>query len=244
MAFDLKSLRRGKSADPPRVVVYGEHKIGKSTFAASAPNPVFICTEDGLGAIDTTSFPLAQSYGDVLSAITTLYEEPHDFQTVVVDSLDWLEPMIWRYVAEQHGKDDIEAFGYGKGYVYAADVFREFLAGLNALRDRGMTVICLAHCEIKTVNDPTAESYDRFQIKLDKRASAVVQEWADVIGFAAEKIVIRKEDAGFGKKIKRGMGTGERLLHVTPSPAYVAGNRYGMDDIPLNWSSFVDAMSN
>jgi hypothetical protein len=30
---------------PPRIIVYGEHKIGKSTFATSAPNPIVIRTE-------------------------------------------------------------------------------------------------------------------------------------------------------------------------------------------------------
>ena len=40
MAFDLSSITRGKRLRAPKIVVYGPPKIGKSTFAASAPNAV------------------------------------------------------------------------------------------------------------------------------------------------------------------------------------------------------------
>lgn len=245
MAFDLSSLQRGKSNKPPRVVVYGEHGIGKSTFASGAPNPVFIQTEDGLANIDTTKFPLAHSYSDVLDALRSLHEESHDFETLVIDSADWLEALIWKHVAQKHDKADIEAFGYGKGYTYAADEFRSLFLGLDALRDdRGMAVILTAHCEVKRHDDPTSEPYDRWQIKLHRHAAGVIQEWADVVGFAAEPVIVRKEDVGFQKKVRRGVSRGERLLHVSPNPAFAAKNRFAMpDSVPLDWGAFVQAMS-
>lgn len=242
MAFDLKSLRRGKSAEPPRVVVYGEHGIGKSTFAASAPSPVFVCTEDGLGNIDTTSFPIAASYQDVLDAISTLYNESHDFQTVCLDSLDWLETLIVKHVESKHTEKEL---AYGKGAVLVADIFRELLAGFNALRlERGMAVILTAHCQVKRFDDPANDPYDRYSLKLSKHAGAVVQEWADVVGFASDEVAIRKTDVGFNKETRRAVAKGERKLFVSRTPAYDAKNRYGMpDSIPLDWTAFVAAMT-
>ena len=61
MAISLKSLRKTGVARPPRIVLYGTHGIGKSTFAAQAPNPVFIPTEEGLDAINATAFPVCLS---------------------------------------------------------------------------------------------------------------------------------------------------------------------------------------
>jgi hypothetical protein len=245
MAFDLSSLRRGKSVEPPRVVVYGEHGVGKSTFAASAPAPVFICTEDGIGNVDTTSFPLCSSYQDVLDAIGTLYSESHNFETVVLDSLDWLEKLVWKQVALNHEKTNIEQLGYGKGYVFAADLFREILAGLNALRlEKNMAVVLTAHSQVKRHDSPISEPFDRFAIKLHKDAAGVVLEWADVVGFAAEPVVIRSVQVGSEKKVRRGVGRGERMLHVVPSPAYAAKNRFDItQDIPLDWSALVAAMT-
>ena len=245
MAFDLSSIQRGKSAAPPRVVIYGDHGLGKSTFAAGAPSPIFICTEDGLGNIDTASFPLCKTYDDVLGCIGTLYQEEHDFRTVVLDSLDWLESLIWTHVAKAHDHDEIEDFGYGKGYTYAADELRSCLDGLNALRtERGMAVILTAHCSVKRFDDPTAEPYDRYVLKLHKHAAAIVQEWADVVAFAQMKVAVRKEDVGFNKKVARALETKERVLHTEKRPAFDAKNRFSLpSELPLSWSAFADALS-
>lgn len=245
MAFSLSSIQRSRSNRPPRVVVYGPHKIGKSTFAASAPKPIVIQTEEGLDGLDVPAFPLAKSFNDVLAAIGSLYSEDHDFQTVVIDSLDWLEPLIWKHTAEAHGKEDLEAFGYGKGYLYAADTWRLFLDGLNALRnERGMAVICLAHHQIKRFDSPDSDPYDRYQIKLHDRASAIVQEWADVIGFANYEVLTTKTEVGFNQKVTRGIGTGRRMLHLVEQPAYQAGNRYGLPSaVDLTWPAFISAFA-
>ena len=91
----LESITRGRESKPPRLLVYGQEGTGKSTFAAGAPSPVFVQTEDGLGEIDTAKFPLAKKFEEVTDALTALRDEPHDFQTVVVDSADWLERLVW-----------------------------------------------------------------------------------------------------------------------------------------------------
>ena len=224
MAISLKSLKKESQMAAPRMVVYGPQKIGKSTFAATAPDGVFIQTEDGLSGIETTHFPLAKSYSEVIDAITSLYSEDHEFKTVVVDSLDWLEPLIWKHTAQQHGKDEIEDFGYGKGYVLAATYWQEFLAGLNALRtEKNMAVILLAHHEIKRFDAPDTDPYDRYQIKLHKTAAALVQEWADVIGFANYKVMTTKTEVGFDKKVTRAIGTGERLIAPGRTPRFCCG---------------------
>jgi hypothetical protein len=139
MAISLTSLRRGGDARPPRILVYGVAGVGKTQFAADAPDSVFLQIEDGLGGIEASTFGLLRSFGQVMEALGCLYTEEHAFRTVVLDSLDWLEPLIWKHTAQAHGHKDIEAFGYGKGYLAALDTWRAFLDGVNALRDeRGM----------------------------------------------------------------------------------------------------------
>ena len=114
MAISLASLQKN-SPKPPRIVIYGDAGTGKTTFGACAPAPVFIQTEDGLGNLDATAFPLATSFDDVMGALQSLYTEQHEFKTLVVDSLDWLEPLVWQKVCQQHSVPSIEALSYGKG---------------------------------------------------------------------------------------------------------------------------------
>lgn len=240
MAFDLSSITRGKRLRAPKVVIYGPPKIGKSTFAATSPDAIGILTEEGLDNIDVAAFPLAKSYEDVHSAITTLRNDKHEFQSVFLDSLDWLEPLILAKICRENGVDNIEKIGYGKGYIMADDLWRKTFEALDNLRnERNMTVICIAHEQINKVRNPTlAEDYDAYSLKLNKRAVGIISEWADIIGFCAHEVMTRQVDSGFNNKETKAITTGARKLHVNPHPAYVAGNRYGMADCHLNWPAF------
>lgn len=229
MAISLASLRKGRQIGPPRILLYGPHGLGKSEFGNGAPNPVFIQTEDGLGSIDVQgAFPLAQNYGEVMECVAALYNEEHDYQTVVLDSADWMEKFVWAEACRIHGKADIEEFGYGKGYTAAVDVWRDVLDGFNALRDKGMSVILLAHTQIKRFDNPETQPYDRYSPKLHEKASALIQEWADAVLFMNWKTFVQSEDIGFNQKAARGITTGQRVLYTQERPAALAKNRYGL----------------
>jgi len=189
MAISLNQLVRAAQPKLPIMTVYGVHGIGKSTFAAQAPSPVFIQTEDGLGMLDCAHFPLAASFDDVIGALAALYTEPHDFKTCVIDSVDWLEALIWAKVCRDNGWASIEDAGYGKGYVAALNLWRQYLDGLNALRDvKGMSVVQIAHTDIKRFDSPEHDPYDRYVIKLHARAAALLQEHSDIVLFANYRI--------------------------------------------------------
>jgi hypothetical protein len=105
----LAHIQKGRTAMPRRVMLYGVHGVGKSTFGAMAETPVFITTEEGTNDIDCDRFPLATTFGDVLNSLSALYSEEHGYQTVVIDSLDWLERLIWAEVCAKRGVETIVA---------------------------------------------------------------------------------------------------------------------------------------
>lgn len=244
MSFDLSSIKAGRSTRKPRTTIYGESGLGKTTFACGAPSPIVLMTEDGLGQIEVPHFPLAKSFDDVMSAIGTLYTEDHGFQSLVVDSLDWLEPLVWKATCADHGKNSIEEFGYGRGYVEASNYWRQFMDGITALRDeKDMWVILIAHSQIVHVEDPLMPAFDSHSLKLHKKAAALVEEFSDVIGFCSLKMLTidEKKESFTDKDAKRTRAktTGERQLHVAPSPAFVAKNRYALPPVlPLDWASY------
>ena len=232
----LETITTGPVQRPRRTLIYGVQGVGKSTFGAMADEPVFIQTEDGLNDIDCSRFPIATSLADVMSALGALYAEKHEYRTVVIDSLDWLERLIWSDVCTKRSVESIEDIGYAKGYVFALAQWRDVLAGLDALRnERGMSVVLIAHAMIEKFANPETETYDRYVPRLNKHASALVQEWCDEVLFATYQIHTKQTDEGFNRKRTQGIGTGARILRTCERPAHAAKNRLSLpDEMPLD----------
>lgn len=241
----LSSIITGAKPGPRRMLVYGTAGIGKSTFATNAPAPIVIQTEDGLGEIDCHKFPVATSLDEVLESIADLYTEEHSYQTVVLDSLDWLERLTWAKVCENRQVANIEDIGYGKGYAFSLSHWRDVLDGLTALREvKGMTVILIAHAKIERFENPETDAYDRYMPRLHKTASALVSEWCDEVLFATYRVHTKTVDEGFNKKRVQGIGDGERVLRTSERPSHLAKNRLGLpDELPLAWATFTEALS-
>jgi hypothetical protein len=247
----LENIHHGRRQTPPRLMIYGQEGIGKSQYASNAPRPIFIPTEDGLDQIDCASFPLATRLADVEGALRTLIQEQHDFGTVVIDSADWLERLVWDALCEQYGVNSIEKVdgGYAKGYTHALTHWRRLLGDLDTLRARrGMCVILLAHAKVEKFEDPEASAYDRYSPRLHRHVTALLTEWSDAVLFATRKIITKTEDGGFGRErtIAAGLGRdgGERILRTVGSPACVAKNRYGLPaELPLSWPALMAALT-
>ena len=242
----LDQIRKGKSRKPPRVVVYGPEGIGKSSFGAGCPDAVFIQTEDGLGEIECDSFPLCTGYPHFIDQLGAVCSQEHTYKTLVVDTLDWLEKLVWADVCRNESKKTIEEIPYGKGYKLALQQWKEVLAGLDFARnERGMNVVLLAHAKVERFEDPESQGYDRYTLRLHKDADATVREWSDAVLFATRKQRIEKVGTGFQERtIAKPIGAdgGERVLRTVGGPACTAKNRYGIvGEIPLSWDSFAEA---
>lgn len=243
MAISLASVKRGVTISPPRIVLYAPHGVGKTTFGASTPSPILLPFEDGEGVIDVPRFPKLTSWSELIEALGVLANEPHDFKTAVVDTIDWMEPHVWAETCIRNKWADIETPGFGKGYIAASDTWREFFKWLDYLREaKGMSVVLLAHTEAKTFNDPANDNYDRYQIKLQKRAADLVQEWGDAVLFANFKTYTTKTDTGFKKTVTKGTGSGERVMYTEERPAFYAKNRYSLPpELPFSYAAFAEA---
>jgi hypothetical protein len=232
-------------------MLYGSEGVGKSTLAAQTPAPIFIQTEDGLGQIDCHKFPLAQSFDDILAALGALYSEQHDYQTAVVDSLDWAERLIWDAVCHDYGAKSIEKVdgGYGKGYVYALSYWRQFLDGLIALHSqRQMMILLVAHAKVERFEDPESAAYDRYSPRLNKHAAALITEWSDAVLFATRKFRVEADAGTFNRErhVAHAIGKdgGERILRTVGGPSCVVKNRYSLPaELPLEWTALFNGIT-
>ena len=242
MAINLQSLKKGMEVKPPLTLLYGVHGIGKSSWAAQAPSAVFIQTEEGLNTLDVVKFPKANSVDEVMQAITALYNEPHEFKTLVIDSIDWFEKLVHQEVRKQNGETIFA--DYGKGYKFSIPFFQRLLGGLTALRDsKNMQIILLGHAKCFAFSAPDTPNYDRYAPDLHESVCSEVEEWCENVLFANYKVFVVKEDVGFGKQEGKASGKGDRAVYTVERPAFRAKNRYWLPpELPMNYQAYQNAM--
>ena len=236
--MSLAAIQTKAKAKPSIVIIYGPSGLGKTTLAVGSKNPIVLQTEEGLGILtnnrEIPHFPLAKDYDTFYGYLKSLVDADElDYSTLVVDSLDWLEPLIFAKTCEAHKQASIESFGYGRGYVEALKYWREILDMVNRLRnEKKMRIVLIAHNQIKAFHDPSTEAYDRHELKLNKHASALCLEASDMCLFLNYKKGTVKVQGNKGltnKTVQSG-----RVLVTTESPAAVAKNRYGLpEEIPV-----------
>lgn len=236
----LDSALKGKEIGRRKVLVYGEAGVGKTTFACGAPSPIVIQTEEGANHVGADRLPLCQSYKDFSDQLTGIISEPHDYQTLVIDSLDWLEPMIVAEVCAENKIDALADLPMGKGYALLAQKWLRVCNALSlASAKRGMHIVMVAHAQVRPVYEPGGgDGYDRFSPKLSKKGNAIVCEFATEIMLARIHGETRKEQQAFGMKAVP-FGQVDRRLWCQPLRWLVAKNRLGLPEhIPLSWEAF------
>lgn len=237
----LESIKKGQKPRAPRIMMIGVEGVGKSTAGASMPAPVFICGENGLVGpqfADTPSFS-PSNWSEILQFTDELAQNPGDFKTVVIDTLDWVEPMLYAHVCQKANHKNIEDFGYGKGYVVAQQEARQLLVRLEKLNGMGMNILLLCHSQIKTVNNPCGDNYDHFESKLNAKIGGIFKEWCDCVLFARFDMYTRKD----GMRSKAYGGDG-RIVQTTHSAAWDAKNRYGLPEVmPLDMPAIMEAIA-
>ena len=245
----LKGISTGKKDRPALVLIFGGDGLGKSTFASEAPSPVFLGPEEGTANLDVARFDNIKTFSDIMLKIDELINEDHSFKTLAIDSLDHIEPLLWKEICKEGGNVDVieDAFGgFGRGFTRANQKWVEMQHKLSQLREKkGMNIIIIGHSQIKPFNDPKQPApYDRHILKLNEKASALWREFVDCVLFVDNDTVVRKEK---GQQKAKAYGENKRILYTERRPAFDAKNRYGLPaEMPFelgeSWAVFFTAM--
>lgn len=211
----MYEITSGVVSSAQKVVIYGPEGIGKSTFAAQFPDPVFIDTEGSTKKLNIRRFPKPTSW-EMLKNEVKEAMNGRLCKTLVIDTFDWAEQLCIETICSAHQKKGIEDFGYGNGYVYEKEEIGKFLNLLQEVVDSGINVVLTAHAQMRKFEQPDElGAYDRWELKLGKKTSSqispLVKEWADMVLFANYKTYAVAVDKD-GKKFKA------QVLGVTATP--------------------------
>lgn len=259
MAYDLASLSNEKRLRAPRIVLLGEQKIGKSSFAAGAESPAFLPIKGEEGIDDLNPQPFAPpepccSLTDVMGWLYSFGRDEHPYQTVAIDSSSTLEPIIHAEICTRANAGSIneDSLKFGVGTDKANIIWRQITEVLDALRThKNMTSIIIGHVKVKRFDAPGGESYDQYQWDIHPKAASLLYRWADCTLFCNTKVVVTHENLGFHKSnvrnVPRDIAPGSRFLYTQYRPSHPGGGRgvYGHlpYELPLYWANFRDAVA-
>lgn len=249
-----------------RIAICAQEKLGKTTLAAGAPNPLLVPLEIGYDGVQCTKIPMINNWDEVQQLIqeifTALQAGTFPYQTIIFDSVTALERMIHEKTLSRDpawGKGNSRAVtmesalgGYGKAYTYSNELFDMFLKQCDQLAVYGcINIVFTCHAFATKNVDPTVGEFDAWELLLHSPKNnktygkrELLTQWVDIMGFLYEPMFISKGDDDVSKGISQGKG---RVLGVSRTPAYIAGNRYGMQgEIPIpkvdGWNHLANAV--
>lgn len=253
------SISTAAKARAARLLLFAPPKWGKTSWAAHAPDPVFLMTrgEDGLLTLlsygrvpETPHFDEeAMRWGDVEQAVEYLTRKKHDRRTLVIDTINGAMQLLCEAVcAEQFGGDMKEFDAFGRGYAVAIPRAAEFVERLEVLRQRrGMSIILLCHSRVKTQKNPAGNDFDQYQPELNDKLGGQLEKWADCLLYGGFEV--RENKAGGPPGKVKVSGEGARTILTGESAAHRTGNRFGLPrlirggvDAKQTWAAFAAAM--
>lgn len=235
--IDLKRISNGKQNRPPRVTVYGFDGVGKSRFAAGAPNPFFIDINKGSFAYDVQRV-VPDSWLETLEWIDAVEKGQIKCDTLVIDDLSTLEHLgnVEFFPGTTITKYD---GGYGKGEDLAITKWRELLGAVERVWLAGKAIVLVGHATVKHFDDPTGPGFDRFELAMRGKIAGLVRQWCDYTLFAREEISQQKVSGDV-----KAVTNGTRWLHTQRSPAFDAksrGTTLFPERVLLSWDEFARA---
>jgi len=238
-------ITEGKQSRPRRVLIYGDNGIGKSTLAASFPKPLVINLEDGVGGIDVDATERRTELAEVIGDVSWLIQNENPYRTIVIDTADWLEKLIFSEVAKKAGKTTVEEIGYGKGYELVEHNWRRLLNGLTMLWASGRHIIFVCHSKVAKYKNPDGDSYDYHAPAMHDKGSEIVQQWCDEVLFCHYRTLTRTVEEGYGNKRAIAVGGTERFICCQEAATHVAKNRLGMPaEIPMSFEEYAKFLGN
>lgn len=233
MAIDILNIQPTKISRDLRgkyICLYGPPKVGKTTFACHAPKNLLLAFEKGYNAISGVRAVDINKWSDLKMVLKQLEkkEAQEQYNTVTIDTVGIMWQLCEDYICVANNVSSISDISWGKGYSLCK---REFENALRKITKLGYGLIIIAHSEKRVEKIDDENSIEIFSPNIPKRASDIVNQLVDIIGF----INVEYDE----KRV------GHRFLYTRSTPTVLAGSRFPHlpPKIPFGYEELSSALS-
>lgn len=180
---------KGQALTAPKLMIYGLSGVGKSSLAAKLKKPIFLDFEGGLNYLGVDRTPQYTKLEDFYEDLIDLYRKAEggkkEYDTIVIDSVDWMVRKIVEKAAgiDKHNLTETlnrSNGGYGNGkQVLENHIRTKLLPTLVALNKQGYGICLVAHADRKDLMDADGVDVERVTPKIDVNTMNVFVEWCD-----------------------------------------------------------------
>lgn len=211
----MKIHNTGDATVKPSIVmlVYGQGGVGKTTFCATAPNPIIADCENGAKYFGLRGIKVDVAEISGWPDINEFYKyvSKSDHETIVVDPIGELMEKLKIHLVSSNNKKFVQSDGSltMNGWGEMKDRMRQFI---KSARDLNKHLIIVAHVEEKD-DEGKLIKRPKIMTKMSEELVAMV----DVVGFME---VVKTVDAN-------GDAVEKRIIRVQPSDKYESKDRTG-----------------
>lgn len=212
------------------ICLFGKPKVGKTTFAAQAPNNLLLAFEKGYNAISGIKAQDINRWADFKMVLKQLErpEAQEMYDTVTIDTVGIMWEMCEQYICAQNQVTSIGDIPWGKGYSLCKKEFESCLRKITML---GYGLIIIAHVDKRIEKKDDESEIEIVSPAIPKRAYEIVNQLVDIIGYID---VVYDDD-----------GSSKRILCTRSTPTVMAGSRfpYLPPKIPFGYKELTNAVA-
>lgn len=220
---------KGRQRKPANAIIIGEPGVGKSTFAAQAPEPIFLGAEEN-DELMVDRAPIPKTFKEFTEQLDEL--KRLKYKTAVIDTIDSIEQMRIRELLGNKSQ-----LNWDKQAELANDMVG-VRGQLKDLRDNhDMNIFVLAHCKTRVKTDTIHQAdYDTTETAIRKGTMSIFEGWTSNVLFAAYKTEITMNTQTEKNYV---IGEGDRVLFTEKRPGHPGKNRLGLPyEMPLDFKEF------
>lgn len=190
--------------------LYGKPYSGKTTFASQFPNAYFISLDKNAQFL-TDNYVNVSNINDYSKAIKDFMNDPKEYETLVIDTIDLLEQYVRSYYLDKFGiEDESDRDDFGKAWRLVRE--GTFQAILKATAFEG-NVIFISHEDETVTKNAIGKEISNFAPGINKKLHSRIAGLTTLIGRAykdSKKVsgqVINRYFISFGSNSEELSGT-------------------------------------